>query len=393
VPMTRSRPLLVVSADGPPTRFLTAVSMYGAAFATVLGALTLTSVADGRRPGAVTAALVHRVRPVPVPSSIAGRASRMSRASSSPRGPARGWGRSVAGCSPPTSDAATRSPSGCRPPLTCCSRSTRPSWSWQPRCSLPVPARRHLPLQEQLLELTPASVRDRAQGAESAGWLTWQGLGAAIVGGVAQYLPEPRSPPSPQSPLPSPSWPEPGPGPGVLPLPPSYSEVGGAGTGFVYDPCIATAARWHPERAPLAFGQVDGAVFPSWLPCSAGMPLLSWGGRRQLPGTVRQYLPAQRRDRVLYAAVGLSQCLLTPHFGTWRFGTWRFGTWRFATSRSAQRRPGVAGRRGRQQGSAARAMRWFGGLRPISRARWRKPGEQWLVMPESILLTSTGHLL
>ncbi|MER6776233.1 MULTISPECIES: MFS transporter [unclassified Streptomyces] len=45
-----------------------------------------------------------------------------------------------------------------------------------------------LPLQERLLELTPDPVRGQVQGVESAGRMTWQGIGAAIGGGVAQYL-------------------------------------------------------------------------------------------------------------------------------------------------------------------------------------------------------------
>nr|WP_229920265.1 MFS transporter [Streptomyces avidinii] len=45
-----------------------------------------------------------------------------------------------------------------------------------------------LPLQEQLLEQTPAPIRGQVQGVESAGRMTWQGLGAALVGGLAQYL-------------------------------------------------------------------------------------------------------------------------------------------------------------------------------------------------------------
>ncbi|MFD7260409.1 MFS transporter [Streptomyces sp. NPDC059874] len=45
-----------------------------------------------------------------------------------------------------------------------------------------------LPLQEQLLELTPDPVRGQVQGVESAGRMTWQGIGAAIAGGFAQYL-------------------------------------------------------------------------------------------------------------------------------------------------------------------------------------------------------------
>ncbi|MGR4880104.1 MFS transporter [Streptomyces sp. LARHCF249] len=45
-----------------------------------------------------------------------------------------------------------------------------------------------LPLQERLLELTPDPVRGQVQGVESAGRMTWQGIGAAIAGGVAQYL-------------------------------------------------------------------------------------------------------------------------------------------------------------------------------------------------------------
>ncbi|MFB6827191.1 MFS transporter [Streptomyces virginiae] len=45
-----------------------------------------------------------------------------------------------------------------------------------------------LPLQEQLLEQTPDAVRGQVQGVESAGRMTWQGIGAAIAGGLAQYL-------------------------------------------------------------------------------------------------------------------------------------------------------------------------------------------------------------
>ncbi|WP_420716432.1 hypothetical protein [Streptomyces sp. H27-H1] len=43
-----------------------------------------------------------------------------------------------------------------------------------------------LPLQEQLLKLTPGPVLGQVQGVESAGRMTWQGLGAAIAGGIAQ---------------------------------------------------------------------------------------------------------------------------------------------------------------------------------------------------------------
>ncbi|MFE1414201.1 hypothetical protein ACIGFK_17000 [Streptomyces sp. NPDC085524] len=45
-----------------------------------------------------------------------------------------------------------------------------------------------LPLQEQLLELTPDPVRGQVQGVESAGRMTWQGIGAAIAGGLAGHL-------------------------------------------------------------------------------------------------------------------------------------------------------------------------------------------------------------
>ncbi|MEV7616988.1 MFS transporter [Streptomyces sp. NPDC089799] len=44
-----------------------------------------------------------------------------------------------------------------------------------------------LPLQEQLLALTPEGVRGQVQGVESAGRMTWQGIGAAAAGGLAQY--------------------------------------------------------------------------------------------------------------------------------------------------------------------------------------------------------------
>ncbi|MFG2873563.1 hypothetical protein ACGFYU_00775 [Streptomyces sp. NPDC048337] len=45
-----------------------------------------------------------------------------------------------------------------------------------------------LPLQEQLLGLTPDPVRGQVQGVESAGRMTWQGLGAALAGAAAQGL-------------------------------------------------------------------------------------------------------------------------------------------------------------------------------------------------------------
>ncbi|MFF4648385.1 hypothetical protein [Streptomyces sp. NPDC001380] len=45
-----------------------------------------------------------------------------------------------------------------------------------------------LPLQERLLALTGAPVRGQVQGVESAGRMAWQGLGAAIAGGLAQHL-------------------------------------------------------------------------------------------------------------------------------------------------------------------------------------------------------------
>lgn len=44
-----------------------------------------------------------------------------------------------------------------------------------------------LPLQELLLTLTPEEVRGQVQGVESAGRMTWQGLGAVAAGGLAQY--------------------------------------------------------------------------------------------------------------------------------------------------------------------------------------------------------------
>ncbi|WP_234363399.1 MFS transporter [Streptomyces sp. TN58] len=45
-----------------------------------------------------------------------------------------------------------------------------------------------LPLQEQLLDLSPQAIRGQVQGVESAGRMTWQGLGAAIAGGLAQCV-------------------------------------------------------------------------------------------------------------------------------------------------------------------------------------------------------------
>ena len=45
-----------------------------------------------------------------------------------------------------------------------------------------------LPLQERLLALTPEAVRGQVQGVESAGRMTWQGIGAAVAGAVAQWL-------------------------------------------------------------------------------------------------------------------------------------------------------------------------------------------------------------
>lgn len=46
-----------------------------------------------------------------------------------------------------------------------------------------------LPFQEQLLESTPDPVRRQVQGVESAGRMTWQGIGAAIAGGMARHFP------------------------------------------------------------------------------------------------------------------------------------------------------------------------------------------------------------
>ncbi|MFD8482847.1 MFS transporter [Kitasatospora sp. NPDC059673] len=45
-----------------------------------------------------------------------------------------------------------------------------------------------LPLQERLLALTPDAERGQVQGAESAGRITWQGVGAAVAGALAQVL-------------------------------------------------------------------------------------------------------------------------------------------------------------------------------------------------------------
>ncbi|MGN7139683.1 hypothetical protein [Streptomyces pseudogriseolus] len=45
-----------------------------------------------------------------------------------------------------------------------------------------------LPLQERLLALTPEQVRGQVQGVESAGRMTWQGIGAAVAGATAQVL-------------------------------------------------------------------------------------------------------------------------------------------------------------------------------------------------------------
>ena len=45
-----------------------------------------------------------------------------------------------------------------------------------------------LPLQERLLALTPEQVRGQVQGVESAGRMTWQGIGAAVAGGTAQVF-------------------------------------------------------------------------------------------------------------------------------------------------------------------------------------------------------------
>ncbi|GLW72491.1 membrane protein [Kitasatospora phosalacinea] len=45
-----------------------------------------------------------------------------------------------------------------------------------------------LPLQERLLALTPAAGRGQVQGVESAGRIAWQGVGAALAGGLAQWV-------------------------------------------------------------------------------------------------------------------------------------------------------------------------------------------------------------
>ncbi|MEV7217328.1 hypothetical protein AB0O31_30075 [Kitasatospora cineracea] len=45
-----------------------------------------------------------------------------------------------------------------------------------------------LPLQERLLALTPRAARGQVQGVESAGRIGWQGVGAALAGGLAQLV-------------------------------------------------------------------------------------------------------------------------------------------------------------------------------------------------------------
>ncbi|MFF0391142.1 MFS transporter [Kitasatospora sp. NPDC004615] len=45
-----------------------------------------------------------------------------------------------------------------------------------------------LPLQERLLALTPDAERGQVQGVESAGRITWQGIGAAVGGALAQVV-------------------------------------------------------------------------------------------------------------------------------------------------------------------------------------------------------------
>lgn len=45
-----------------------------------------------------------------------------------------------------------------------------------------------LPLQERLIDLTAPAVRGQVQGVESAGRMTWQGLGGALAGAVAQAV-------------------------------------------------------------------------------------------------------------------------------------------------------------------------------------------------------------
>ncbi len=45
-----------------------------------------------------------------------------------------------------------------------------------------------LPLQERLLALTPQAARGQVQGVESAGRIAWQGVGAALAGGLAQLV-------------------------------------------------------------------------------------------------------------------------------------------------------------------------------------------------------------
>ncbi|WP_235437782.1 hypothetical protein [Kitasatospora griseola] len=43
-------------------------------------------------------------------------------------------------------------------------------------------------MQERLLALTPDAERGQVQGVESAGRITWQGIGAAIAGVLAQLV-------------------------------------------------------------------------------------------------------------------------------------------------------------------------------------------------------------
>ncbi len=97
---------LVDRSTGSP--FLTAVSMYGATFATVLGATTLMSVADGSRPRRTLVAL-QAVAPSRAPARRRSPACRSPpaspcsscSASSSPSTPGRAWACSRRPCPPP----------------------------------------------------------------------------------------------------------------------------------------------------------------------------------------------------------------------------------------------------------------------------------------------------
>ncbi|WP_049578252.1 MFS transporter [Streptomyces sp. SBT349] len=102
-----------------------------------------------------------------------------------------------------------------------------------------------------------------------------------------------------------------GPHAALTPLLVAHALVGGAGAGLVYAACVATAARWHPDRAPSAVALVTAGYA-----CGAVVPLLLLAPLGAEPAVVRALLWAAS-GLALAAALACGALLRDPPEHWW----------------------------------------------------------------------------